>query len=139
MISKINFNIIKFNEQELLSIFSCLQCMFQSWYLAVDTQLFFVAPIFIYSLWHWRRFGAIFTSAATFISLVIPSVITYKERLDPTLLFYAKYVKSSSLNVLSPSNLDWVLLFNWDLICRNYYFAENSRILPLIIILWALI
>ncbi|CAG9562960.1 unnamed protein product [Danaus chrysippus] len=65
-------------------------CMFQSWYLAVDTQLFFVAPIFIYSLWHWRRFGAIFTSAATFISLVIPSVITYKERLDPTLLFYAK-------------------------------------------------
>ncbi|XP_039746468.1 nose resistant to fluoxetine protein 6-like [Pararge aegeria] len=65
-------------------------CMFQSWYLAVDTQLFFVAPIFIYSLWHWRRFGPIFTAVATFVSLVIPSVITFRERLDPTLLFYAK-------------------------------------------------
>ncbi|XP_047546002.1 nose resistant to fluoxetine protein 6-like [Vanessa atalanta] len=65
-------------------------CMFQSWYLAVDTQLFFVAPIFICSLWHWRRFGSIFTAVATFVSLVIPTVITYKERLDPTLLFYAK-------------------------------------------------
>ncbi|XP_045764133.1 nose resistant to fluoxetine protein 6 [Maniola jurtina] len=65
-------------------------CMFQSWYLAVDTQLFFVAPFFIYSLWHWRRFGPIFTAVATCVSLVIPSVITFKESLDPTLLFYAK-------------------------------------------------
>ncbi|XP_037297420.1 nose resistant to fluoxetine protein 6-like [Manduca sexta] len=29
-------------------------CMFQSWYLSVDTQLFFVAPIFIYSVWSFR-------------------------------------------------------------------------------------
>ncbi|CAH2063670.1 unnamed protein product, partial [Iphiclides podalirius] len=65
-------------------------CMFQSWYLAVDTQLFFVAPIFIYSLWRWQRFGSAFLALATFTSLAIPSVITYKEHLDPTLLFYAK-------------------------------------------------
>ncbi|XP_068628049.1 nose resistant to fluoxetine protein 6-like [Battus philenor] len=65
-------------------------CMFQSWYLAVDTQLFFVAPIFIYSLWRWRRLGSVFLALATFVSLAIPSYITYRDRLDPTLLFYAK-------------------------------------------------
>ncbi|XP_013161803.1 PREDICTED: nose resistant to fluoxetine protein 6-like [Papilio xuthus] len=65
-------------------------CMFQSWYLSVDTQLFFVAPIFIYSLWRWRRIGSVFLALATFISLAIPSYITYRDQLDPTLLFYAK-------------------------------------------------
>ncbi|XP_022828881.1 nose resistant to fluoxetine protein 6-like [Spodoptera litura] len=65
-------------------------CMFQSWYLSVDTQLFFIAPIFIYSLWRWRKFGPILTSIALFISLIVPAVITYRDNLDPTLLFYAK-------------------------------------------------
>ena len=64
--------------------------MFQSWYLAVDTQLFFIAPIFIYCLWHFRRLGPIVAAIATITSLAVPSVITYKEKLDPTLLFYAK-------------------------------------------------
>ncbi|XP_073967401.1 nose resistant to fluoxetine protein 6-like [Choristoneura fumiferana] len=65
-------------------------CMFQSWYLSVDTQLFFVAPIFIYSLWRWRRVGPIFLSVSIIVSVIIPAVITYKDNLDPTLLFYAK-------------------------------------------------
>ncbi|XP_075972641.1 nose resistant to fluoxetine protein 6-like [Anticarsia gemmatalis] len=65
-------------------------CMFQSWYLSVDTQLFFIAPIFIYSLWRWRKFGPALVSIAIIISLIIPSVITFKDKLDPTLLFYAK-------------------------------------------------
>ncbi|KAH9636680.1 hypothetical protein HF086_003228 [Spodoptera exigua] len=66
-------------------------CMFQSWYLSVDTQLFFIAPIFIYSLWRWRKFGPILVSVALFISLIVPAVITYRDNLDPTLLFYANY------------------------------------------------
>lgn len=65
--------------------------MFQSWYLSVDTQLFYVAPIFIYSLWNWKRLGPILLSIALVISLLIPAIITYKDKLDPTLLFYAKY------------------------------------------------
>lgn len=64
--------------------------MFQSWYLSVDTQLFFAAPIFIYSLWKWRRVGPIFLSISVIVSVIIPAVITYKDNLDPTLLFYAK-------------------------------------------------
>lgn len=73
-----------------VTYFYFFQCMFQSWYLSVDTQLFFVAPFFIYSLWKWRKFGPICLSVALIVSLIIPAVVTYKDNLDPTLLFYAK-------------------------------------------------
>ncbi|VVC92277.1 unnamed protein product [Leptidea sinapis] len=59
-------------------------------YVRTDRLMFFVAPLFIYALWHWRRFGAVFTAIATIISLVIPSVITFRNHLDPTILYYAK-------------------------------------------------
>ncbi|RVE43113.1 hypothetical protein evm_012229 [Chilo suppressalis] len=65
-------------------------CMFQSWYLSVDTQLFFIAPIFIYSLWRWRRVGPSILGVAIFVATIIPAIITYKDSLDPTLLVYAK-------------------------------------------------
>lgn len=74
---KVNYNFI-------------LQCMFQSWYLSVDTQLFFLAPIFIYPLWHWRRMGPLILGFGTVVSLIIPAVITYTRKFDPTILFYAK-------------------------------------------------
>ncbi|KAI5643617.1 acyltransferase family domain-containing protein [Phthorimaea operculella] len=65
-------------------------CMFQSWYLSVDTQMFYIAPIFIYSLWRWRKVGPIFLGVGTVVSLLIPAIITYKDRLDATILFFAK-------------------------------------------------
>ncbi|CAK1551594.1 unnamed protein product [Leptosia nina] len=65
-------------------------CMFQSWYLSVDTQMFFVAPIFIYSMWNWRRFGSIVMALGIIVSIIVPSAITFKNHLDPTILFYAK-------------------------------------------------
>ncbi|EFX71086.1 hypothetical protein DAPPUDRAFT_60562 [Daphnia pulex] len=33
------------------------ECMGQTWYLDVDMQLFIVAPLFIYPLWRWKKFG----------------------------------------------------------------------------------
>lgn len=81
--------------------------MFQAWYMAVDTQMFFVAPFFIYTMWHWRRLGPILTALATIVSLIIPAVITYKDSLDPTMLFYAKYVVFKSLKLVT----NWVLFF----------------------------
>ncbi|GBP48266.1 Nose resistant to fluoxetine protein 6 [Eumeta japonica] len=74
-------------------------CMFQSWYLSVDTQLFFVAPFFIYSLWRWRRAGPTFLGAGLLLSLLVPSVITFERKWDPTLLFYANYRFSKSFKV----------------------------------------
>ncbi|XP_053600229.1 nose resistant to fluoxetine protein 6-like [Plodia interpunctella] len=65
-------------------------CMFQSWYLAVDTQLAFFAPFFIYSLWRCGRAAPRILGLTIVASAIIPFVYTYVYQLDPTLMFYAK-------------------------------------------------
>ncbi|XP_017489344.1 PREDICTED: nose resistant to fluoxetine protein 6-like, partial [Rhagoletis zephyria] len=64
-------------------------CMFQSWYLSVDTQLFFIAPIFIYLLFKMRKYGLRLLIAAVVCTTVIPFVVTFVRHLDPTLLVYS--------------------------------------------------
>ncbi|XP_004524121.1 nose resistant to fluoxetine protein 6 [Ceratitis capitata] len=64
-------------------------CMFQSWYLSVDTQLFFIAPIFIYLLYKARKCGQRLLIAAVVCTSLIPFVVTFLRHLDPTLLVYA--------------------------------------------------
>lgn len=64
-------------------------CMFQSWYLSVDTQLFFIAPIFIYLLYKMRKCGKHFLIATVICTTLIPFVVTFLRQLDPTLLVYA--------------------------------------------------
>ncbi|XP_053948388.1 nose resistant to fluoxetine protein 6-like [Anastrepha ludens] len=64
-------------------------CMFQSWYLSVDTQLFFIAPIFIYLLYKVRKCGKRLLIAAVVCTTIIPFVVTFVRHLDPTLLVFA--------------------------------------------------
>lgn len=63
--------------------------MFQSWYLAVDSQLFVIAPFYIYTLWKWKRFGEILLGLSTLIAVVIPFALTLINGYDPTLMIYA--------------------------------------------------
>lgn len=64
--------------------------MFQSWYLAVDTQFFFLAPIIIYPLWRWPVFGEISLFVVTVVSIIIPFAVTFIHQLDPVLMMYAR-------------------------------------------------
>ncbi|KZR96828.1 Nose resistant to fluoxetine protein, partial [Daphnia magna] len=32
-------------------------CMGQTWYLAVDMQLFVISPLIVYPLWRWKKPG----------------------------------------------------------------------------------
>ncbi|XP_014212568.1 nose resistant to fluoxetine protein 6-like [Copidosoma floridanum] len=73
-------------------------CMFQSWYLSVDTQLFILAPAVIYPLWRWRKVGHFILGFVTIFATVLPIVVTYVQRLDPTLLIYTPEVKDISTN-----------------------------------------
>lgn len=68
-------------------------CMFQSWYLAVDTQLFILAPIVVYPLWRWRRCGEILLGISLLVTVLIPSIITYTQNLDPTLMMYIPEIR----------------------------------------------
>lgn len=63
--------------------------MFQSWYLAVDTQMFIIAPAFIYPLWRWRRVGEWMLGITSVLAVIVPFVITFAYKLDPTFMAYA--------------------------------------------------
>ncbi|XP_058444521.1 nose resistant to fluoxetine protein 6-like [Malaya genurostris] len=64
-------------------------CMFQSWYLATDTQLFVLAPLLLYPMWTLRRrTGLTLVSAVGLISVVIPFCVTYYGQLDPSLMYF---------------------------------------------------
>ncbi|KAK2581820.1 hypothetical protein KPH14_002289 [Odynerus spinipes] len=73
-------------------------CMFQSWYLAVDTQLFIIAPIIIYPLWKWPTIGKYLLFSGTIFSTIIPFVVTFVEKLDPTLMVYISEIKDLTSN-----------------------------------------
>ena len=79
----------KFQFESIINnVFSVLQCMFQSWYLSVDTQLFVLAPAVVYPLWKWRKVGEYILGSVTAVSLFIPFIVTLSDNLDPTLLIY---------------------------------------------------
>ncbi|KAK6637531.1 hypothetical protein RUM44_007953 [Polyplax serrata] len=73
-------------------------CMFQSWYLAVDTQFFFLAPGIIYPLYKWPLVGEIILFGATLVSIIIPFVVTFVNHLDPVLMMYASEITDLASN-----------------------------------------
>ncbi|XP_046803020.1 nose resistant to fluoxetine protein 6-like [Lucilia cuprina] len=74
-------------------------CMFQSWYLSVDSQLFFMAPIVIYLLNKSRKHGLNLLLVLVAVTSVIPFVVTYLNKLDPTLMIYPSEVADLASNV----------------------------------------
>ncbi|KAG5684438.1 hypothetical protein PVAND_013672 [Polypedilum vanderplanki] len=73
-------------------------CLFQSWYLAADTQLFLLAPLLIYPLWRNRKLGLYLTGIVALISIVIPFYVTYTNNLDPTFMIFQEEISDLSAN-----------------------------------------
>ncbi|KAK9869951.1 hypothetical protein WA026_006049 [Henosepilachna vigintioctopunctata] len=63
-------------------------CMFHSWYLSADTQLFLIVPIFAYLLWKNERIGLTLGSAFIGVSVVVHTGIVYLLQEDPFLVTY---------------------------------------------------
>lgn len=57
-----------------------------------DTQLFVLAPLFIYPLWKSKRLGLHLLAVAAVISVITPFYITYTQNLDPTFIIWPRYV-----------------------------------------------
>ncbi|TMW53381.1 hypothetical protein DOY81_001503, partial [Sarcophaga bullata] len=74
-------------------------CMFQSWYLSVDSQLFFLAPIIIYLLNKSRKHGVNLLVVLLVVTSIIPFVVTYLRNLDPTLMVYPREMEDLANNV----------------------------------------
>ncbi|XP_046461507.1 nose resistant to fluoxetine protein 6-like [Daphnia pulex] len=60
-------------------------CMGQTWYLAVDMQLFIFSPLFIYPLWRWRKWGLVWLAAVALICQGVIFFIYARDDLSPTL------------------------------------------------------
>lgn len=74
------------------------QCMFQSWYLSVDTQLFVFVPIVIYSLWKWTLLGPLLLALTLMVTAILPWLITFFRQLDPTLMIYLNEIQDLTNN-----------------------------------------
>lgn len=88
---------------QIVSLFKCcfvilcfndlmffVQCMFQSWYLAADTQLFVLAPLVLYPMWRWRKVGLSLLASLSVLSIVVPFATTLANDTDPSFLPYAE-------------------------------------------------
>ncbi|XP_048511443.1 nose resistant to fluoxetine protein 6-like isoform X2 [Athalia rosae] len=65
-------------------------CMSQTWYLAVDMQLVWISPIFLYPMLKFSRaivFWAIL-GVGFFIAVAIPFIISYANELTGTMIYY---------------------------------------------------
>lgn len=60
--------------------------MGETWYLAVDMQLFLISPIFVYLLWRWKRTGLIVLAGFTLASLSANFAVYFYFNLPPTLM-----------------------------------------------------
>jgi peptidoglycan/LPS O-acetylase OafA/YrhL len=61
--------------------------MFETWYMAVDTQLFIIAPLFVYLLWRWEKTGLATLTVFTLSSLAANvAVFTFNDKFPPTIM-----------------------------------------------------
>lgn len=60
--------------------------MGETWYLAVDMQLFVISPLFIYLIWRSKTIGLAVLAVATIGSLVSNFVVFGIYELPPTLM-----------------------------------------------------
>ena len=62
--------------------------MGQVWYLALDMQLFIIAPLFIYLIWRWNKWGLLFLLAFTLASIGANfAIFGVYDNLLPTSMF----------------------------------------------------
>ncbi|XP_069691616.1 nose resistant to fluoxetine protein 6-like isoform X2 [Periplaneta americana] len=61
-------------------------CIIPSWFLAVDTQLFWISPIFLLSLHKWPRFGLGLTTATGIAGMIAAFVESYTRKDNPNFI-----------------------------------------------------
>lgn len=96
-------------------------CISQSWYLAADTQLFIIAPLLVYPLWRWKKFGLAFLA---FVALACHAFIFYlyaRDDLPPSYFF---------------TRPDSHTYETSDSYFNNYYYKTWTRAPPYLVGIW---
>lgn len=61
--------------------------MNQTWYLAVDMQLFWLSPLVLYPLQRWPRLGRVMLVLLVVLSIAVPFAITFTNKLTGAMLY----------------------------------------------------
>ncbi|XP_057365447.1 nose resistant to fluoxetine protein 6-like [Daphnia carinata] len=97
-----------------------VQCMGETWYIAVDMQLFIIAPLLIYPLWRWKNTGLILLAIVTLATLAANFAVFAIYSFPPTLM----PSRMQEMMRLVPTYMD------------NYYFKPWTRAPPYLIGIW---
>ncbi|KAK3924759.1 Nose resistant to fluoxetine protein 6, partial [Frankliniella fusca] len=62
-------------------------CMNQTWYLAVDMQLFWLSPLVLVPLARWPRLGRALLAALVLVSVAVPFTVTFVGKLTGAMLY----------------------------------------------------
>ncbi|KAI4459654.1 o-acyltransferase [Holotrichia oblita] len=73
-------------------------CMFQSWFLAVDTHMFIICTVLVFFLWKYKNFGKICLAIVTFVTIAAHAIETYVKKADPTFMIYPAEVVDLNSN-----------------------------------------
>ncbi|XP_064108308.1 nose resistant to fluoxetine protein 6-like isoform X2 [Macrobrachium nipponense] len=96
-------------------LFDEQSCLGQCWYLAVDSQLYLVAPLILLPILYNERLGMVWLYIVTMASFIVPAAVNYAYDLPPTSL------------LLDPKGTDF---FNYN------YCAPWCRAGPIYIGIW---
>ncbi|XP_068234582.1 nose resistant to fluoxetine protein 6-like isoform X2 [Palaemon carinicauda] len=78
-------------------------CLGQVWYLAVDTQLYLVAPLVLLPILHYETLGMVWLYVVTLATFIIPAAVNYAYDLPPTnLVLDVKGTDFFNYNYLMP-------------------------------------
>lgn len=65
-----------------LFIFVKFQCLTHTHHVGIDTQLFFISPLLIFTLWKWPKGGSLVLITFAIISTIMRYYVTYTMRLS---------------------------------------------------------
>lgn len=83
---KVNIQVFKFFQCDFIQYFVTFQCIPVTWYLSVDMQLYFIAPILLLALKNWPRATVGWSALLLILSVIIPFVYTWEYELPVHML-----------------------------------------------------
>lgn len=97
--------------------------MSQSWYLAVDMQLVWISPIFLFPMLKLKNkvFFWIILVVGVSVSIIVPFILTYYEKLPGTMLYYKGLVFLKFFSYI-------LLNLNLNTISRNVLYRKKQKV-----------
>jgi peptidoglycan/LPS O-acetylase OafA/YrhL len=111
------------------------QCMVESWFLAVDMQLYVISTVVLLLVWKFPQHKFRILFSVVFVSSLIPGVVAYFKELEGFLLLQPESVKYNlidnqtyhQLYISTFANLSSFFIGTFGVILLQFIFARNTK------------